>query len=107
MAGVPVVVLGPAEYDVLPIIERASTYEAAIVALRRFCLEPRRAPSEEDRRATLGYLAALLEEGFEADYTEAWAGSEGSESSESRVPPGTVIADALGRRLAVRGLAAR
>jgi hypothetical protein len=101
MAGVPVVVLGPAEYDVLPVIERASTYEAAIVALRRFCLEPRRVPSEEDRRATLAYLASLLEEGFEADYTEAWAGSEG------RIPPGAAIADALGRRLAARGLAAR
>lgn len=96
VAGVPVVVLGPAEYDVLPAIERAATYEAAVAVLRRFCLEPRRALTDEDRRATVAYLAALVEEGFEADYSEVWAGSEGE------MPP-ALIADALERRLGTRG----
>ncbi len=95
MAGVPVAVLGPAEYDVLPVIERTTTYEAAIAALRRFCLEPRRPLSESDHRATVAYLAALLEEGFEADYQEVWTRGEG------RVAP-EVIADALERRLGMR-----
>ncbi len=95
MAGVPVAVLGPAEYDVLPVIERTTTYEAAIAALRRFCLEPRRPVSESDHRATVAYLAALLEEGFEADYQEVWTRGEGQVAPE-------VIADALERRLGTR-----
>lgn len=98
VAGIPVVVLGPAEYDVLPSIERAVTYEAAIAVLRRFCLEPRRPLSEADHKATLAYLAALLEEGFEVDYQEVWTGGEG------QVAP-NVIADALERRLGARGAA--
>jgi hypothetical protein len=97
VAGVPVAVLGPAEYDVLPAIERAATYEAAIAVLRRFCIEPRRPLSEADYQATLAYLAALLEEGFEADYQEVWTRGEGEVGPE-------VIADALERRLGARGL---
>ncbi|MGH2781096.1 MAG: hypothetical protein ACRDLA_06715 [Thermoleophilaceae bacterium] len=97
VVGVPVTVLGPAEYDVLPAIERAVTYEAAIATLRRFCLEPRRPVSEADQKATVAYLAALLEEGFEVDYQEVWTGGEGT------VAPG-VIADALERRLSSRGV---
>ena len=97
VVGVPVVVLGPAEYDVLPSIERAVTYEAAIAVLRRFCLEPRRPLSDADHKATLAYLAALLEEGFETDYQEVWTRGEG------QVGP-NVIADALERRLGARGV---
>jgi Capsule polysaccharide biosynthesis protein len=93
MAGVPVAVLGPAEYDLLPTIQRAATYEAAIAALRSFCLEPRRPRTAEELRATQAYLAALVEEGFEADYTEAWAGGD------EKISPGAAIADALERRL--------
>lgn len=96
VSGVPVVVLGPAEYDVLPAIERAATYETATAVLRRFCLEPRRPLSEADHQATLAYLAALLEEGFEADYQEVWTRGEGAVSPD-------VIADALERRLGARG----
>ena len=90
---------GTADYAdllyLLPVIERTTTYEAAIAALRRFCLEPRRPLSESDHRATVAYLAALLEEGFEADYQEVWTRGEG------RVAP-EVIADALERRLGMR-----
>jgi hypothetical protein len=98
MAGVPVVVLAPAEYDVLPVIERAASYEAAIAVLRRFYLELRRPLAEVDHKATLAYLAALLEEGFEADYQEVWTRGEGQVGPD-------VIADALERRLGARGLA--
>lgn len=97
VAGIPVAVLGPAEYDVLPAVQRAATYEAASTVLRRFCLEPRRPLSDPDHKATLAYLAALLEEGFEADYQEVWTRGEGQAAPN-------IIADALERRLAARGV---
>jgi hypothetical protein len=99
VAGIPVVALSETGYDSLPAVQRAATYEDATAALGRCCREPRRGVTEQTRRATIAYLAALLEHGFEADYQEVWSGAEG-------VVDPVVLADALERRLS-DGLGAR
>ncbi len=76
MNGCPVVLLAPVQYADLPGVTRVASIEQALDRLRALCAR-RPAETDEDERARLAYLCALLENSVSLDYVERWSAGQG------------------------------
>ena len=85
LSGRAVVMLGPADYHVLPAVRRVSSLEEAIEALRALCDGKVPSSVQEVDAANIAYLCALLENGFSLDYMELWTSGRGEADIDALV----------------------
>jgi hypothetical protein len=77
LSGRPVVMLGPADFHVLPTVYRANSLEDAIERLRSLCSAPASGPTPGADEINIAYLCAVIENSISLDYVEVWTSGRG------------------------------
>lgn len=77
LSGRAVVMLGPADFHVLPAVYRASSLEDAIERLRGLCKAEVPSQMQGADEVNIAYLCAVIENGFSLDYMEVWTSGRG------------------------------
>lgn len=85
LSGRAVVMLGPADFHVLPAVYRAASLEDAIGRLRSLCSAEVPSRMHGTDEVNIAYLCAVIENGFSLDYMEVWTSGRGHADVEMLV----------------------
>jgi len=85
LSGRAVVMLGPADFHMLPAVYRASSLEDAIGRLRSLCSAEVPSRMHGADEVNIAYLCAVIENGFSLDYMEVWTSGRGRADVEMLV----------------------